>query len=545
MNPGLLYLLARVPLSKLRQMKRRAKGLKGALVFGIALLMFGLMILPQFLASRQLDPARMQRTSDIIRLWGPPALLLFSLLFGVAPARIVFKPAETALLFPAPVSRRELLLYHVAGRFLTIVLTALWLSIFLRRFAPSYFGALAAAFLYFAFLELLGNIAGLSLAAFGERVSARFRKGVVLAVVLLIVGGVIWVQSRLPAQVDPVAAARTLAQTPAVRLASGIMLPFVEIFMATTPAAFVQWSLVSLGMLAASLIVVLSLDVAYTEAALVQSRRAQERLQRLASGGRWSSTGKEANSSLRPFPFWGGAGPLAWRQCLVIVRQSKGILLKSLCALPLPIILAYTRRGMRGQSETAGLLTSAASTAFVGFMLIHQFNSDFRQDLDRMPYLKSLPIRAWAMTLGQILPNVLLLTIVQAVVLACMQLYFGTSIPLMCLLLFAVLLPYDTVLAAVDNAIFLFMPYRIMPKEAGQPQFMGRTMAVMFIKIMISYVLIGLAAGAGALAWFCVEKSLPVALLAAGFFLFAATIPLLQLAALGFSKFDITKDIPA
>ena len=117
MNPGLLYLLARVPLSKLRQMKRRAKGLKGALVFGIALLMFGLMILPQFLASRQLDPARMQRTSDIIRLWGPPALLLFSLLFGVAPARIVFKPAETALLFPAPVSRRELLLYHVAGRF--------------------------------------------------------------------------------------------------------------------------------------------------------------------------------------------------------------------------------------------------------------------------------------------------------------------------------------------------------------------------------------------------------------------------------------------
>ena len=99
--------------------------------------MFVAWVAPLFLQTG-LAPAE---NLDEVRRWGPLALLGFWLLnfvFSSSEGAITFTPAEVNLLFPAPLSRRQLLAYKVFLYFASSFASSLFMALFFRRFSTSY-----------------------------------------------------------------------------------------------------------------------------------------------------------------------------------------------------------------------------------------------------------------------------------------------------------------------------------------------------------------------------------------------------------------------
>ena len=123
MNPGLAYLLRMGVVGKFRYVRRRMRGAKGALFTIGAVVVMLFLIVPQVamrFSGRSLE--RATQSADSIRLWGPAILLAVSILGALSARGVYFKPAEVDFLFPAPVSRRELLLYNVLSKLGTVAL---------------------------------------------------------------------------------------------------------------------------------------------------------------------------------------------------------------------------------------------------------------------------------------------------------------------------------------------------------------------------------------------------------------------------------------
>src|SRR5262249_10268232 len=94
---------------------------------------------------------------------------------------------------------------------------------------------------------------------------------------------------------------------------------------------------------------------------------------------------------------------------------------------------------------------------------------DFRGDIDRIEVLKSLPIRPSWLVVGQLAAPVVLVSVIQMIVLVGGQLAMGRAHFLISLAALF-LPPFNFVLFAVDNLIFLLFPTRMMPTTPGDLQ---------------------------------------------------------------------------
>ncbi|HEU4454943.1 MAG TPA: putative ABC exporter domain-containing protein, partial [Longimicrobium sp.] len=129
MNPGLVFLLRRSPRGKLRQAWRRMKTVKGAIAFGFgAIFLLGFVVLQLWTLTLdvEMEPASLEG----LRTYLPPALLLFAVLGAMSGKALYFTPAEVDFLFPAPVGRRELLLYNLLSRVGVQLASGLWVALF-------------------------------------------------------------------------------------------------------------------------------------------------------------------------------------------------------------------------------------------------------------------------------------------------------------------------------------------------------------------------------------------------------------------------------
>ena len=168
---------------------------------------------------------------------------------------------------------------------------------------------------------------------------------------------------------------------------------------------------------------------------------------------------------------------------------------------------------------------------------------DFRRDLDRMAYLKSLPLPPAGVALGQILPGILVFTILQAVAISVLALALGIAMPWPTPMLL-LLLPFNWLSMALDNVLFLLFPYRFAPKEAGNVQFMGRAMMVMMAKMLALMVALAAAGMTGWLFWWLGGESMVFASVGAALALSAEATAFTYLLGRVFAGFDVTVDIP-
>src|SRR5262249_11754461 len=127
-------------------------------------------------------------------------------------------------------------------------------------------------------------------------------------------------------------------------------------------------------------------------------------------------------------PRLGGVGPVVWRQLLVVSRSFLPLLLLlALGGVSISIALA-TRHGDEGES-----LARMLAGMLVGFpvFLTPTVLCDFRGDVDRMEILKSMPIRSAYLAVGQLLAPTLVVTVVQAIVVAALPVILGRFEPLL------------------------------------------------------------------------------------------------------------------
>lgn len=553
MNPGLVWLLRRAPRTFLRGLRRRFRGVKGvllAIVLGFVLLMI---LAPSVIDTfvRERDVAQ---SAEQARRFGPLIMLTMTGMTLLAPAQrrggLYFRPAEVGFLFPAPVSRRELLAYHVLSRAQIQVLSGLWVSLFVVRYAPTWYGCLAGATLALLFLQLLSQAIALLTAAAGKRLAWPLRWGVLIAVLALLGAGAADAVAALRLSEGAEVALDAALRHPAVVVLTAPFVPFVRTYAAESIGVAVLWAGASCALLAGLLLVIARLDVAYEEAALDVSRRVRQKLERMRSGGSaLAAMGpSRARFGIPRFPHASGAGPIAWRQTIEIVRNAKAVLTSLLLLVMWPVIaggaiaLTGEARDARPDGLAAALIPmllvfSVISTQNIGF--------DFRRDLDRIAFLRSLPLAPTAIAAGQIAPSALLLALLQWAAVGAVVAFTGLLPVAVIPAIFPALLPGAWAVLAIDNLLFLLLPHRIDPDDAGNVGFVGRLMLVMFLKFAALGVLLVGAGLVGTFAGFLLGRS-PVAGVLAGLaVIVAADVLLTWLVGRAFAAFDPGRDTPA
>ncbi|HEX8243112.1 MAG TPA: putative ABC exporter domain-containing protein, partial [Longimicrobium sp.] len=272
MNPGLRLLALRLARGRVRRIARRMRTVRGALgVGGVALF---LLLFTGLQVWRAVDPEMRDSSPspESLRTLVPALVTVLTIIAAVSERGLYFTPAEIGFLFPAPVGRRELLLYNLATRLGVQVLSGLWVSLYTVFYAPLPAAGFAAVMVAFVFMYVAAQALALGATAAEAYLSPAARRVVRTA----LIAGVLLVVASAALSAAPGSTGsrfRAVLDSPVVRAISIVARPFGELFAAGTAGAALAWGMASGGMVALAVALVLAFDVAYTERSLAVGQR--------------------------------------------------------------------------------------------------------------------------------------------------------------------------------------------------------------------------------------------------------------------------------
>lgn len=526
MKPLFMLMLLQLR-SAFRRMTRGLRSVKGALLFVFGLLVIGLWIGPSIYTAHGLprtDPNRVRDLAPIILL----GTCLLTIVTSGGEKAIAFTPAEVDFLFPAPFTRRQILAYKVIKMFGGVVLSAALLSAVFLRHASSWMPAFTALLLGMMFMQLFGMAVMLVGQSIGERSYTLGRKLLLAAILIAVALSVlpVWMKGNPPGIIE-------ISQMMRGHVAGRIVLApldvFGQLFTAQGAPGFLKFGGLALLVNVLLLCLVFFLDANYLEAAANRSQIVYAKLQRVRRGLIVAPSAKAA-FSLSPFPHLGGAGPIFWRQCTTAIRSARGfiwlILIMAIAAGPLIFSL-------RNSEHLYGSVIGAM--AWIALIAGGWMKFDFRGDVDQIDDLKSLPIPASAIAIGQLATPTILMTLAHALILAGVLGFSGRfEVPLR--FVAAIALPFNALLFAVDNLIFLYFPSRMVASPADFQGY-GRQIMVLMAKMGILLVAGGVT-GLFAMIAHIVSKSLFATGAVAVVVLCGIVIAFVPLVAHAFKRFE-------
>jgi hypothetical protein len=550
MTPGLGLLLRLQVKGWLRYLGRGLSTLRGALTALVGLIVFVPWLMAVLFAPRGgpgLDPEQLGR-------YGPGLLLLYCLanvLFSSSDRAIYFTPAEIQFLFAGPFTRRQLLAYKLALTLMVSLPATLFMMVVIRvegAWAPA---LVLGVLLLSTFMQLFTLVLGLLGSAVGASLFTRGR-WLFGAVALALAALAVQQGAAAAGTYDARKLGRALLETEAWQAATLPVRSFFDLMQARGPGVGL---LVPLGLAVAinlaMVAVIFALDAHFLEASAAASARMYARLQRLR--GKMASVeggppqpAARARFGLPMPPYWGGAGPVFWRQ-LTTASRSLGRLLLLLFILgvagSLMLVPMATEDDKSKRVADVIVPMLGGMAAWVTIFLTALVPFDFRGDIDRIAALKALPVRAWRLAVGQLLAPVLLLSLMQwSAVAAVAALAPGYALAAGVAALYVV--PFNFVLIALENLLFLLFPVRLMANTPGDFQAVGRNVLLSLGKLFGLGLVATVAGVAVAVAWVVTRDAylaalagLPVVVLAG-----AALVPLVALA---FDAFDVGRDTPA
>jgi hypothetical protein len=520
-------------------MVRGMKTVRGALfsVIGLVtiLLWLGPNVMLLFLHQQTGEP-------QTLREFMPLALLgmcLLSILTADRKGSIYFTPAEVDLLFSAPFTRRELLVYKLSTGLATSLLVSVVFSMFVLRFAAFWLAAWTGTYLTLVAVQLLSTAIVLLGQTMAEHAYTRLRR-LVLVVLLTLVGmGISWMVSAGSIE-GLVEFARRINHSAIGRYGLAPLAVFGQVI--TAPRLFpdlLGWGtlavLIDLGLLG----LVLGLDVNYLESAIQVSQKRYRRMQLARQGGLSWATSSTTKWQVPRLPWLGGVGPIAHRQMTTALHSLRGLaaVLLIMAMVMMPTLI------MRSPGREIEVIPLGLSVLFLSVFLSRMLPFDFRGDLDHLDWLKSLPFGSLAVALGQVVVPVLLMTVVQLVCLGALALIAGQPAPVL-LELAAFTLPVTLLIVALDNLIFLLFPVRLVAATPGDFQHMGRAMVEIFLKMIFLGIVGGLAAGLGGLAYWLGGGSKAAMLATAWSSLILLASLVIPCIAWAYRRFDVSTDTP-
>jgi hypothetical protein len=531
----------------LRQTARKAATLKGAL-FGL----IGLAVLALWLVPLLLTPHE-GVAPDTLRVYGPPSLLLYCILnlfLSTNERAIYFNPAEVNFLFTGPFTRRQLLGYKIVSAFLVSLPAAVFFTIMVQIHARWFLAAYVALVLAFQLMHWFALVLNLIAVTVGAHVYSRGRKVALGALVVLVI--VVFIQA------SSLSAAsggwfQGLRNSPIWTTAMTPFRWFVETFLADNVADLLRFGALALLVNFTLLAFVFGLDAHYLEAAATTSERIYSQIQRIRRGEAVQmglSSGKVL-FSLPDFPWWGGVGPVLWRQ-LTTASRGLGRLVVLVIVFGTPLLIQLftvpeSPQTPHGEEVPVGRMAGSVFVVCMTLFVTVLTPFDFRGDLDRMEVLKTLPVRPWRLVLGQLLAPVFVVSTVQVALLGILaSLGQSDGVPggqsLTALAAFFIW-PFNFLIYALENLFFLVFPTRLA-SSPGDFQAMGRNILLFLIKALVLGVSVGLAVVVSlGVAWL---TGLPLLSLTSGWLtLVVCAAALIPPTAWAFVQFDVSRDMPA
>jgi ABC-2 type transport system permease protein len=511
---------------------------------GLAFLVLGILVITSWLGPTIYRAVKMPRTDpDVVRTVAPFAILGFclgNLVASFGENAVAFTGAEVDFLFPGPFSRRSLLAFKIIKSALGTIFTSLFFLVMLLRFSGSWFACTIGVWLTIQFMQLFAMAIVMIGQTVGERIYSAARRGVLLTALGAIV---VIVAPRFAAMMNhgPV---ELMAQVHAT-LAGRILLAPFDVFAHTFTARtlfpdLVKWGGLALLIDVFMLAVVIGLDANYLETAAAVSQRRYDRLHRARRGGIGMMTARStAGLHVRPLPWLAGAGPVAWRQLVGALRSSRGLLL----LLAIIAVSASTVILSHHGNRASALGPVIGTGIWINLLFVTMLRFDFRDELDRMDLLRSLPIRPAAIAAAELITPVLVLTIMQGLLLIAMGIARMMPLPFI-FAAAAFTVPFNLLLAGIENLLFLMFPLRAAGLIAGDMQLFGRQMVVFFCKFLLLITGLVVASAFGLVGYILGNKSWPAFGAVAWVALCFVAIGMIPLLARAYSRFDPSVDTP-
>jgi len=528
-SPALLMLAKLRLKGGWRRVRRSLSTPKGILLTLVSLAFFGLILAPQFIAHR------LPREAIPAATWflHPAALLAFflvSIAGGRVRSPIAFTMPEVAFLFPGPFERRQLLAYKLAtsavgtlgfSAMMTLFLSYLWWA-----------AALLGLWLTTTFILWSAILAALVMDWLGERF--RYLRFAAVAAALAAVAASLWQAGLFEPGLDVPGRLSALESSWAGRIA---MAPFVapsRALGAETLGDLLPWAAAVLAMIGGVALSILRLDSNFLEASLVASQKRYEMLKRVRRSGGMPTFAVRSRPrfDLPRFPRLLGAGPIAWRQSLDLVRGSARLIF-IVPALAGPFV-ALTITGQRhGPSQ---MIMTLFMTMFIAFLVSMMTPLGVRTELDHVDAIKPLPFSAGAIVGGSVAAAVLYLFLIQAIAAAALSAIMGRW-TLAASLALALALPVDLLLVASDGLLVILFPSirRLNPGDL----LAGMRMTLVNLAKMLFAVLAAGIGGLGALVPWLIWGDWREAIVTAGWIVLVGEgLACVWLAARLFERYD-------
>jgi hypothetical protein len=546
-SPGLAYLLRASWRGFFRRAGRRMRTVRGLLATIFGLLFFVILVGTQVMALLVGGGAEMADRGGTVLVYSLVMMLLLvpSLVAADAP---FFWPQEVQFLFPAPLERSELLLYQMLRSGWVQAFSGMWLGLMSMRSAPHPPAALAAAVLAMLFIFTATQWVGLLKLAVGDRLPGPARAAVKPLLGILALAAAFAFYRRTQAVGFGDAVGEAFAST-WIRVATLPARPFGELFAARSLDEGLAWAGLCIVLIVGSGAAVTASRVDFRERSLVSSAKRFERLRRMRSArSGYASAGAPVRRRIPvpAFALLGRAAPIARRQVYELGRGLRtlwGLLFTAALAFFYVIVMPGWMNDGPARPDALGVTLVVLVIVFP-MLASSSFSIDFRRDLERMAYLRSLPLPPMAVAVGQVFTAAVIIAVLNAVLLlmAAALAEWRVERPLM-IAAAAGAVPVAWLAVTLENWIFLLFPTRTQADGGQQNAFMGKQ----FVKLLFKSVVLGVVAGvAGIVAvggawlagtWGAAAGVVLIVLLACA----GAT----ALLAHAYRRFDLTVDSPA
>jgi hypothetical protein len=537
LHPALYKLLSLRMRGMRRRMLRGIKTPKGALFFAMGVLMFATWLGPSVIFAfrdQAANPNQLEATMPLIII----GMCLLTLISSAGERAIYFSPGEVEFLFPGPFGRRELLGYKVLGLLIGVSFSSVIFSVILLRFASSWIAAFAGVFLSLTFVQLFSMALLLIGQMMAERAYTRIRMAVLLAF------GVV-----LAAALGPAIAMRGMGrfgdtivksqESPMLQYAFLPLKPFAKA--AAAEHIFpdlILWSAIAVAVNGALVAFILWLDAEYRETAIGVSQKMYARIQRAQRSG-MAPMASSSKGRVPQLPWWGGAGPIAWRQATNALRNARSmmmILLLVALAIGIPTVA-------RGESSAKIWPMTLAMAIWLTVFLSMMIRFDFRSDIEQMDWLKMMPLKSWALVAGQLAVPVLICSALQVALVAVTVQIAGR--PELLLMTIAFAPPFNILLFGVENTLFLLAPTKVVAFSPGDFQVFGRQLLFLLIKMVFVTIAALVAVGGGWLVYWLSGHMMIPAIVFAWVLVAAQALAMIPAAAWAYRRFDVSLDTPA
>ncbi len=524
MTSPLWYLAGRSTRNRLaRQLRRlRTPRYALALVLGLAYLWF----VGIYQRSSSTPPNISAASLELMAAAGVLGIVAWVWVFGADRRALAFSRAEVTFLFPAPVTRRELVRYKLLrGQLVILFNTVLWTALLTGgwsgsapwRRALAIWTVLTTLALHRLGIALLRG----SLVEHGVR-AARARAITLAVVACIAVACLAELREVLPSLRagwalgfrEFLAAAERAAVRPVV---AAVLLPARLLVRPLVMPHWVDWiraMLPALGLLVLHYIWVVRSDAAFEEAAAAAALARGRRGRGLARAPRFTAT-RVPPLSQTGWP----AGALLWKNLAAVVRTGRARTAVIGFAVVIVAIVALSLANVAsGLLEGAGWLAAM----WVGFLLFlgpQWVRNDLRSDLSRLAMLRSYPLRGASVVAAETAGSTATLTLMQVGLLLVAYLaLWGARVddpdPQFRTLILAgavVGLPAVNFLAMlVQNGVALLLPawIRVGPERPIGVEALGQNMLVMMGFLLVLGLLLLVPAAAAAATFIALEPSI-------------------------------------